>query len=350
MLKHFPVHIMFLLLTIYTLHALADDGDTTVVSVFNENGIHWGEVTEFQNDTVKAYFGGRIIERSLTLPDFDNPVHIYANLEVIPDDGGEPCSADPWDKAGYITLHVPFQQPVELLKFITGYGGHTYHMQDVSDLAPLLRGNVTIQAFIDTWLSPAWKVTFDLEFVEDTGYENPAWALSVYNNQQLMREDVTSTEPSINVDIPAGLDSFNLAYFTSGHSHIGSGGDEFVTKSNVIYVDETEIFRQSPWRSNCSNFADVNPCGNYPPSRSGWCPGDEVHPYRINLSSELSPGLHSIRHSVENIRTTHGYWRISSYLAGWSSGESIIPSQIGLEALEGTELYVDEVRHGVICR
>ncbi len=320
----------------------AGDGDTTIVSVFTENGIHWGDRTLFQNDTVSTFFGGRIIERQLTLPSFENPVRITAELEVIPDDGGVACSADPWDKAGNVVLLRPYEEPLELVKFITGYGGNTFHDEDVSFLATLLTGDVTIQAHIDTWLSPGWKVTLNIVYVEDSSYENPAWVTPVYYNQDLKRVNVSATDPSIDLDIPAGLDSFEVAYFTSGHSLIGAGGDEFITKANVIYANEVEVFRESPWRTNCTDFGSVNPCGNFPPSRSGWCPGDIVHPYRIDVSSELSAGSHVIRHSIEEIQANQGFWRVSSYLAGWASGETISPTAVSLSALQGTELGLAE--------
>ena len=334
--------VVLLALTSLTGTLSAGDGDTTIVSIFTDNGIHWGDRTLFQNDSVSTFFGGRIIQRQVSLPSFENPVRITAQLEVIPDDGGVACSADPWDKAGNVTLLRPHAPPLELVKFITGYGGNTFHDEDVSFLSTLLRGDVTIEAHIDTWLSPGWKVTLNIVYVEDSSYENPAWVTPIYYDQDLKRVNVSATDPSVEVDIPTGLDSMEIAYFTSGHSLIGAGGDEFVTKANVIYADEAEVFRASPWRTNCTNFASVNPCGNYPPSRSGWCPGDIVHPYRIDVSNDLSAGLHTIRHSIEDIQPSQGFWRVSSYLAGWGSGESIAPTTVSLDALTGTELGLAE--------
>ncbi len=332
--------VLLWLATFSTAHA--GDGDTTIVQVFGNNGIHFGDQSVFANDSVTVLANGRVIERTLVLPTFENPVRITAEVEIIPDDNGNTCSADPWDRGGNVTLHLPFHYPIELIKYITGYGGHTTHEEDVSALASVLQGEKSIQVFIDTWTSPAWKVNLKLIYVEDVNYVNPAWVAPVYYEQWLMREDVTNTAPATTLDVPAGLDSFNIAYFTSGHSLVGSGGDEFITKANVIYVNETEVFRQSPWRSNCTSFASVNPCGNYPPSRSGWCPGDGVHPNLVDVSSNISVGEQVIRHSVENIRAEHGYWRVSSYLAGWDSGEQIAPQSISLDPMEGTDIFTNQ--------
>ncbi|MEL6821894.1 MAG: LamG-like jellyroll fold domain-containing protein [Calditrichota bacterium] len=330
-------------LLFFSASASAGDGDTTYVSIFTENGIHWGDRTFFENDSIEAFFGGRIIEHDeVVIPEFSNPVRITGMLEVIPDDNGVPCSADPWDKAGNITLLRPFEEPIELSKFITGYGGNTFHEEDLSFLAPLLKGELRIQAHIDTWLTPAWKVTYTLMFVEDASYENPAWVKPIYYNQDLKRTDITSNEPSISVDVPVGLDSMQIAYFTSGHSNIGSGGDEFITKANVIYVNGQEVYRNSPWRTDCGNFGNVNPCGNFPPSRSGWCPGDEVHPVMVDVNTQINVGEQIIRHSIEDVQANQGFWRVSSYLYGYSNGSASTPSAIQLEDLEGTELSVNE--------
>ena len=67
---------------------------------------------------------------------------------------------DKWDRAGSIRLITEGQPDLEIVKFVTAYGGQTDWSVDVSALAPLLRGPVEMAAFIDTWVSPAWRVDF----------------------------------------------------------------------------------------------------------------------------------------------------------------------------------------------
>lgn len=94
----------------------------------------------------------------------------------------EGTDGDPWDRAGAVMLTIPGMENIELLKFITGFGGRSDLRQDVSDLASLLSGRRTIRGFVDTWVSPAWKITFDLIYKPVTAPVNPAWANGVYHN------------------------------------------------------------------------------------------------------------------------------------------------------------------------
>lgn len=298
----------------------------TVVHVFGDNGIHFGNPDLFANDSIQVTDSGRRIHHTLTLPEIEGPVQITAEVTIRPDDNGTPCSADPWDRAGSIYLQSPDFAEIELLKFITGYGGHTNHTQDVTFLAPLLQGEVTITGFIDTWVSPAWKVDFSLTYEAGSGL-NTTWAVGAFNHQSLRRAHVTDIDPSVTIDVPAGMLQYYLAYFTTGHGAV----DEFVHRDNVIYIDGVEVYREQPWRNDCYTLEEFNPCGNYPPPRAGWCPGDMVLPDVIDVSGYLTPGEHEIHYAVENIDPTDGYWRVSAYLAAWQLGPQPVPTQVGLK-------------------
>ncbi len=328
--------LMLLVVLFCSLQAAPVTAQTTI-QVFYDNGIHWGDPNMFANDTIFVTSAGRRIGHTLTLPTIDVGTQITAELTVIPDDGGEPCEGDPWDRAGSINLVIPNMPDIELLKFITGYGGYTNHTEDVSYLAPLLQGEVTIIGFIDTWLSPAWRINFSLTFEESPGFFMPTWSTGVIDKQHLTWVQVTDIDPSVTIDIPAGMEWFNLFYFTSGHGAV----DEFTPRDNVIYIDGVEVHRYQPWRSDCNDFEDVNPCGYYWWSRSGWCPGDEVHPIDLDVRDYLSPGEHVFQFAVENIDHDDGYWRISSYLAGWLLGSIPTPVQIELREPDEIVLAVD---------
>jgi len=119
--------------------------DTTTVVVFEGNYIHFGGDVQNTADHFTELDNGRILSRKITLPEFLNPVSITAHLDID-------TNGDPWDRAGSIYLEIPDVGQIELIKFITGFGGHSILQEDITYLAPSLKGEVTIRAFVDTWV------------------------------------------------------------------------------------------------------------------------------------------------------------------------------------------------------
>ncbi len=318
--------------------------DSTVVRIFDDQMIHFGDAASYETADIKAEEGGRIIRRKIRLPSFSQPMRIKARLLIYSTIQPGGSGGDPWDRAGSVLLSTPGMAHIELLKFITGFGGRSELYEDVTSLSPLLQDSVVIRGFVDTWVSPAWKMTFDLIFKPDTTLQPATWANGIYYTWGMTAPDVTNDSPSVRINIPPRGERVVLNYFTSGHCTDGSGADEFVSKDNVIFVDGIEVHRYKPWRTDCRQFRSVNPFsgrwGNTwssDLSRSGWCPGDIVHPVQLDLSASLAPGPHVIRFAVENIRPQDnsgiGYWRVSSFLSGAGSlaGWSADRIQLSLE-------------------
>ncbi len=336
------------------LHARTD---STVVSVFSAHPIHFGEASRYDTAEVFGEEGGRIIRREVDLPTFAGPVRIFAHVVVFStlQEGAE---GDPWDRAGTVLLDIPGMAPIELLKFITGFGGRSDLRQEISDLAPLLSGRRTLRGFVDTWVSPAWKLSCELIYLPVTAPANPDWANGIYYNTGMTATQVGPDKPAVAVNLPPTASQVTLTWYTSGHCTDGTDADEFVSKDNVISVDGVEVYRYQPWRSDCNSFRSRNPrsgrwgttwSSDY--SRSGWCPGDIVYPVRLDLSSSLTPGPHSLRCAVENIRPADasgtGYWRVSAYLTGLGDLRSWHANRI---ALSGEEKKILPVRSSTPLR
>jgi hypothetical protein len=237
---------------------------------------------------------------------------------------------DPWDRAGNIRLSIEGKPDIELIKFITAYGGFTEYEVDVSHLDNVLKGPCTIKAFIDTWSSPGWKVDFKLKYRWPYEGVNPTWTEGILYEDSFNQKNMGDEGVEIDIDVPDGIERVKLYYLVSGHCTDGTDADEFVSKDNVIYVDDVVVYRYKPWRDDCRKFRSINPYtrrwsdGNWSSdySRSGWCPGDMVEPLRLDLTDHLTPGKHKIRLVIEDIRPEDenghfGYWRVSGYLLGW---------------------------------
>lgn len=314
---------------------LADDdtvSNTISVSVFQDNIIHFSLENPAKYDTngVTAEDNGRVIARRIQLPmeRFDGRITAHVRIKPIPKD--EITVFDRWDRAGDIRLAIEGQPDIQLVKFITSYGGETSHEVDITDLAPLLVGERTIKAFVDTWVTPAWKVDFSLAFAPDSMIHPADWAMGAMYEGSFDHELELVGGEAVTIEIPADLSRVILKYFVSGHCTDGRDADEFITKDNVISVDDVVVYRFRPWRDDCKDFRPVNPytrrwSDGYWSSdfnRSGWCPGDIVLPLELDLTDHLTPGEHLLRFMVEDVRpkdsTDHyGYWRLSSYIVGW---------------------------------
>ncbi len=257
------------------------------------------------------------------------PVRIIAHVRTRPIPKTPLSVHDIWDRAGSMSLVRGEEPVVEIVKFMTAYGGVTEHSVDVSWLAPFLRGGFRYEGFIDTWSNPGWRLDFDLEFRKEAGVTNPTWGLALFNEQSVTRELMDGGPILVSVEIPENIDRIELLYFVSGHCTDGRGADEFESKPNVLYIDGEERIRFEPWRDDCLQFRPINPyCKRWSDgswssdySRSGWCPGDVVAPHRFDLTG-LADGSHEFAFSIENIRPkdedgNHGYWRVSALLLGW---------------------------------
>jgi hypothetical protein len=309
--------------------------------IFNDAGIHFSQEHPGAYDTeaVAAEDNGRVIARTIDIALPRGPVRIEAVVATKPIPKDDLSVYDPWDRAGNVRLVVPGFPDVEIVKFVTAYGGVTEHAIDVSCLAPLLKGACTFKGFIDTWASPGWKMDFSLRFSFDDDPDasgggareaTPDWVLPVLYEESVTAERLKAGGLAVPVEIPEGTSRVVMHYLVSGHCTDGTDADEFITKDNVVAVDGVEVARIEPWRDDCLAFRAVNPytrrwsdgswSSDY--SRSGWCPGDKVPPIKLGVTGALRPGTHTIVTNVENVRPADdkgnfGYWRISSYLLGW---------------------------------
>ncbi len=293
------------------------------VSVFRDTGVQSGGPANWKAQPgERRRDAGRVVDKQITLPELGENARVTAKLHVMPHN-------DPHDRAGSVLLIAADGQQVELVKFVTGFGGETRHSQDVSALKPLLaKGPVTIRVFIDTTRAEAWSVDFDL-VVSAGGGQPVAWSAAVVAPRNWESSHFKSGRQRFEVTVPEGVGKVELRYFATGHCTDGRGGDEFVTRTHRVFVDGKLVHTAKPWRTDGHRFRKVNPrsarwnhkgkevwSSDLP--RSGWVPGDDVDPMAIDLTAHLTPGKHVIEYHVDGIRPRDGkgagFWRVSSYV------------------------------------
>jgi hypothetical protein len=327
---------LLLLLILISLCASCTKLESTTephtIQIFRDNVIHFTPDDSSKYDTamVSARDNGRQITTTLEMQRPSYPVTITARVDLRPIRKDIRNVHDHWDRAGNVRLSRAGMADLEIVKFVTSYGGVTDHTVDVSHLAPLLDGSCTFVGFIDTWVTPAWEMDFTLTFSPMSRRTEPVWVEGILFAESVTAANLPPDGLNVTVDVPEGIQRVVMHYFTSGHCTDGIDADEFQSKDNVIGVDGREVFRFRPWRDDCRQFRAINPyCARWSDgswssdhSRSGWCPGDEVLPVALDLSEYLTPGRHSLSFAVEDIRPRgkdghHGYWRLSSHLLGW---------------------------------
>lgn len=245
----------------------------------------------------------------------------------------------------------PYFPPVELMRFFTPFGvgkfndrvridglewnDETFYKQEVTDLKPLLEGEVWIGCFIGNYDGGGHIVSLDIKSYPND-YE---WALE--SNGKHIVEPLVNTCNVLemagqNYGRIFGTDSLTvsfwvadsnqkttLRYISTGHGGWG-GGDEFNPKENEIFIDGQKRFSHTPWRCDCGRYREWNPVsGNFwnglsssDLSRSGWCPGTATQPVYFDLTG-LKPGDHTLTIAIPQGKPMEGgfsHWNVSATL------------------------------------
>jgi len=322
------------------LAVLPAAGADETVTVFESAPIDYDKTTEQPLDreglTVLGF--GQIVQRQVLLParpdNQRDARRIVARVEIEPvpiEKDGKLRPGDPWTRIGSVSISREANGPVqageaEVMRFITGFGGPGVFEQDVTSLAPLLAGPTTVRLFISTYMNPGWRATLTFTYSEQgVGFRRPAFARPLFTEPF-----VTAEQPRLTatISVPPDLAQPRLRVISTGHATDGRGGDEFVTRRHVLRIDDRQVVAWRPWAEAGGPLRQGNPTSgrvlidgrqlwSSDLDRSGWNPGDVVHPLIIPLP-ELTPGRHTIELAIEDIRPReteegpHGYWRTSA--------------------------------------
>ena len=366
--------------------------------VFENEQICWGKekptLTEIPFDTTLHYAGGTLILKRVKLPVLPDHYQTFVELRqrsngdaydrtgsvfVIPRAGehGVPTFVDALiyhpdslpittgrngERYQGIVQHLSsmhkyksapsaYSPVVELMRFFTPFGvgqfndrvhidgleweNNTFYKQEVTDLKPLLEGEVWIGCFIGNYDGGGHIVSLDIKSYPNSyewsfPEEESTTIVSLINTCNVLEMagqnygTIFGTD-SITVDFYTEEDdaSVTLRYISTGHGGWG-GGDEFNPKENVIIIDGEKRFSHTPWRCDCGRYREWNPVsGNFwngisssDLSRSGWCPGTATQPVYFSLD-DLKPGHHTLTIAIPQGKPMEGgfsHWNVSAAL------------------------------------
>jgi hypothetical protein len=292
---HVPTLVATLVVWCPTL-AIASPGDTTWVHTFDQDFYNWATPHD----------------ATFTFPPPGTPWQKILLTYTI----GCPTSpgdCDPWDRIGYLqALHdtgetdstgTPILEPYEIARVITPYditgsgrpGTCTWEL-DVTDYKSLLQGEVLLRNYIESWIGGqrGWLVTIDFAFIEGDRVLEPYRVVNLWTRYYTVFGDparpVEAFLQPLSLDLDPETIAAKVRVITTGH---GQGNTqncaEFCSKQHTIVANGTP-FAHTLWRSDCN----VNPCspqgGTWALARAGWCPGDKVTPWDVDVSGVITSG------------------------------------------------------------
>jgi len=221
-----------------------------------------------------------------------------------------------------------FEPIVELMRFFTPFGVKQFnylqlkdkvwqdsvlYRQDVSELAGMLSGQeVYVGTFIGNYDKEGHEVSVELTIhpgFDAASQGNLKKAMPLFTTTNVMEMggqeygSMFDKEKGLKVSFHLDQDAKNvqLRYITTGHGGWGKG-DEFVPKENRIFLNDSLLFKYTPWRNDCGSYRLFNPAsGNFATglsssdlSRSNWCPGTVTPPIYIDLG-DLKAGDYTMQ-------------------------------------------------------
>jgi len=215
-----------------------------------------------------------------------------------------PTRCDQWDRLASISIVEPAgddagsERTIEIGRFITPFGVKGAWDIDVTDLQPLLSGDRKLRAYIATWVSAGsqygngWLLTAQLIYVGGVPAPEPIAVTALPWRDFPIGDPAQPIEASLPpqpVVLAAGATGAAVRVTVTGH---GQGNKdncgEFCTQDHRLLVDGQLVEAHTVWRDDCDQNPIMIQHGTWMDPRAGWCPGEDVKPWRVDLGSRPS--------------------------------------------------------------
>ena len=257
-------------------------------------------VVPFYNGEVLAQFDDKEVE----LPSAD-VLATYDTMEVdvtalCPDQNGlEFGNCGAWDYLAYLWIYDANDQRVELARFITSYHREGRAIVDVTPaMAHLLAGGLRKfrWEFAPEWNTQPTSTYLSLRFSRRGKGYRPARVTPLFTGGAFGPDYNNGREP---VQVAVGADAVHTELFAiiSGHGADFEQCAEFCDHHHLFAVNG-RIFEQGyPMVGDvlgCAKQIDKgvvpNQWGTWWFGRGGWCPGQQVEPFRVDVTDIAAPG------------------------------------------------------------
>jgi hypothetical protein len=210
-----------------------------------------------------------------------------------------PTLCDQWDRIGQIFVVEPVgddagsERTIEVGRFITTFGVRGAWDIDVTELQPLLTGDRTLRGYIGTWVSQGspygngWLLSAKLVYTGGVPSPEPIavtplpWRDFPIGDPS---QPAAASLPPQAVMLAPGATGALVRVTVTGH---GQGNKdncgEFCSQNHQLLVDGTAAASTDVWRDDCDQNPISNQHGTWMYARAGWCPGEDVKPWRADL-------------------------------------------------------------------
>jgi len=262
-------------------------------------------------DGEHIYFGGenrRSVDINVTFPD-DGALYDSVRLSIALRCPNDRC--DWWDRLGWLSLvqnpGAEDETEIELSRFITPYRVGTSWDLEVGDLITVLRGDVVLRVFIDTWVGPGhsngegWLVDASFEFRGGVPTAEAYRVIPLWSPSRIVYGDpLRPTLRAATADIEDTMRAARLRTFVTGHGQ-GSADNcaEFCPREHFFDVGPGR-YAQDIWRDDCETTAAPGQQGTWQYPRAGWCPGAKVHGWFADVTQDvMTNSTLSVSYDVE---------------------------------------------------
>lgn len=277
-----PLLLVFVMLAL-TSNTMAEDGDTVFVQSHNET--HWDWNGSWYDTTAFPETG--TYQRIL----------MYYTL------GCPSIGCSEWDYTTRIEVEDQVDDStsrwVEMTRIITPYAGnkgptwkHTWVI-DVTDYAPILRGERRVKAQYDGW-QDGFTVSVKFAFIEGTPPREVLAVNTLYDGTfryGFAEDPIEDHLSERTLEIDSEMESAKFRLVASGHSFGGNENcAEFCRKWYRLRINGTQRVQEDVWRYDCGSNPLEAQTGTWIYNRAGWCPGDITTRYDTEVGSWLSAG------------------------------------------------------------
>ena len=289
-----PALLLIVLSILFAVGATAQ-AETLNVNTFNREFFNWATVHE----------------STFSFP--EQQLYSRVTCTIVISCPPSPNDCDPWDRLGWLRLKHEVEPGVfedyELVRFVTPYditysggpGTCTWEI-DVTDYQFLLHDEVTLKAYIETWMGNdnGWILNVGFAMEQGVPDREPFAIQQLCSGRYVRYGDPETPEEdnlvAVPITVPQEATWAETKIFATGHGFINTdNAAEFSNKWQQIWVG-TQFQRHNLWRDDC----DANRCspqlGTWYYNRAGWCPGDKADSWNVDISDWVTPGgTHDVR-------------------------------------------------------
>lgn len=262
-----------------------------------------------ETPTVVTLFDGETLEefadKTVTLPTAAE-MAAFDTLEVevtqrCPDpEKIELGNCGAWDYLANLYLVDPTTMTqVELARFITSYHRETHWVEDISQMLPLLAagGERAFRwSFAPEWNKQPTGTKLTLRFSNRNKGMRPTAATFLWGGGDF-NAAYNATRLPVDVPIPEGAKKVEVWALVTGHGAGTSQCAEFCNHQHEFTVGGVATLKDFPMASTqtgCVDQVDAgmtpNQAGTWWYGRGGWCPGQQVDPWVVDVTANVTPG------------------------------------------------------------